>query len=208
MLNKAEFDRMKTRLATVVAKREALVAAEERARKTVLDLQERSVIADYALAVSRGVYDSRIGKFVQELQDIVSAGLSKVFGKKYEFRVDYRVSGVVFEIASDDTAGEFVDILDSHGGGVVQVTAFLLHVYALSYSGADKVVMLDEHFNNVSKEFKPALAKLIVELGEQMGFQFILVSHDAELIEYLAAAPKSIAYTVSLKNGQTTAERW
>jgi len=28
MLNKTEFDRMKTKLATVVAKREALVAAE------------------------------------------------------------------------------------------------------------------------------------------------------------------------------------
>lgn len=201
-------DSMKTQLVSVQAKRSSLVDAVTRANKTIQDLKQRSVIADYALAVSKGVYDSRIGKFVQELQDIVSAGLTKVFGKPYQFRVDYRVSGVVFEIASEDTAGEFVDIIDARGGGVVQVTAFLLHVYALSYSSADKVVMLDEHFNNVSKEYKAPLARLIVELGEHLGFQFILVSHDAELIEYLAASPRSIAYTVSLKDGQTVAERW
>jgi len=201
-------EEMKTKVTSVSARRQALADAVQKARDTVERLKGQSVIADYALAVSRGVYDARIGKFVQELQNIVSTGLTKVFGKKYDFRVDYRVSGVVFEIASEDTAGEYVDILDAHGGGVVQITAFLLHVYAMSYSRADKVMLLDEHFNNVSKEFKSALARLIVELGEQLQFQFILVSHDAELIEYIAANPKALAYTVQIKDGQTTAEAW
>lgn len=168
--------------------------------------KQRQEIAKLSVVMAQKVYDEKVATFFKNLEDMVSYGLSKVFSKEYRFSVEYRTSGCKFWLASEDTAMEPVDLITGHGGGVIQVTAFILHVYALSFSSADKVLILDEPFAQISKEYKPVLAVLIYELTEKLGFQFILVSHDTEMMGYLTDCPDSKLYKIGIKDKSTVAE--
>jgi energy-coupling factor transporter ATP-binding protein EcfA2 len=110
---------------------------------------------------------------------------------------------VKFLIASEETGFEFTDIMNSHGGGVVQIIAFILQVYAMQYSASDKVFMLDEPFAQLSRDHKEKLAELIHELCLQFNYQFIFVTHDLELLEYLTQYPEVCNYSVGLVDNQT-----
>lgn len=175
--------------------------------KALSELNIKQDIGRIAAEMAKRVYDQRVAKFIDSLENIVSYGLTKVFDKSYTFKIEYKSNGIKFQLASDSTGDEYTDIVSAHGGGCVQLCAFLLHIYALVHSKADKVMMLDEAFSQVSKEYKQALATLITELSEQMGFQFIMVSHDFELMEYLTDSTKSIQYRVEQQNEATVIKR-
>jgi len=102
---------------------------------------------------------------------------------------------------------EPVDLISGHGGGVIQVTSFILHAYALGFSSADKILILDEPFAQISKEYKPVLALLVRELTDKLNFQFILVSHDEDMMEFLSENPNTLCYKAFIKNGATEIKR-
>lgn len=176
----------------------------KKAQESLKKKEEELIISDKAVVVARSVYDTRVASFFNELESLVSMGLSKVFNRNYQFKIDYRSSGTKFLLASEETGGEFVGIISSHGGGIVQVISFILQVYAMQYSSADKVIMFDEPFAQVSSGyFKERLAQLIIELCDQFNYQFILVTHDNELLDFLMESPSVRNYRVNLKQGQT-----
>ena len=80
---------------------------------------------------------------------------------------------------------EKTSILDAHGGGVVNVAAFVLQVIVLALTKPKlaKVMMLDESFRNVSREYLSRVAELLKKLNKITGIQFILVTHKHELAE-------------------------
>jgi len=188
---------------TVVATREE----RKRLLKEVTDrlnlVQNNLSLSDKSVVVARKVYDSRVAAFFNEIESLVSLGLSKVFLKNYSFKIDYTASGAKFLLASEDTGNEHTSILDSHGGGVVQVISFILQVYAMQYCTSDKVFMFDEPFAQISAGNKERLAQLILELCNQFQYQFILVTHDKELLEYLADSPLVCRYEAALVDNQT-----
>jgi len=198
-----QLNEVKTKLTEIKATRKAKELAIFKINKTIDNLKAKIVTGKFSVTTANMVYDERVASFFKNLEDTVSYGLTKVFNKVYDFKIEYKTSGTKFLLASEDTCGEYVSIMDAHGGGIVQVTAFILHAYALSYSNADKILILDEPFNNVSKEYKEVLAVLISELTDKLGFQFIMVSHDQELMDYLAVLPETKLYKTALQDGAT-----
>lgn len=172
-------------------------------QEKLLKLQTTLLLADQSVVVARKVYDSRVASFFSEIEALVSNGLSKVFGKVYSFKIDYQSSGAKFLLASEDTGGEFTDILNSHGGGVVQLIAFILQVYSMQYTQASPVFLLDEPFAQISEGYKQKLALLIMELCNQFNFQFILVTHDNQLLSYLLDSSNVCNYNVGLVDRST-----
>jgi len=180
------------------------ISQVEYCQKVLATTKEELILSDKAVVVARSVYDTRVASFFSDLESLVSTGLSKVFSRDYQFKIDYQSSGTKFLLASEETGGEYVGILSSHGGGIVQVISFILQVYAMQFSSADKVIMFDEPFAQVSSGyFKERLAQLIIELCDQFNYQFILVTHDTELLEFLLENPSVKNYKVSLKENQT-----
>lgn len=195
---------VQSRFDAVLATRKEKENVVKAAIKDLEVLNTELLLSDKAVVVARTVYDSRVASFFCELESLVSAGLQKVFSRNYQFKIEYQSSGTKLTLASDETGGEFTDILNSHGGGVVQVIAFILHIYSMQFSSADKVFLFDEPFAMVSSGyFKERLAQLIVELCEQFHYQFILVTHDTELLNFLLESPIVKNYRVGLKDNQT-----
>jgi ABC-type Fe3+/spermidine/putrescine transport system ATPase subunit len=75
-----------------------------------------------------------------------------------------------------------MDPLDATGGGVCDVAAFALRVACLMLSQPPKrrLLVADEPFRFVSEEYRPAVRQMIETLADELGIQFILVTHATE----------------------------
>ena len=69
------------------------------------------------------------------------------------------------------------------GGGVVDVAAFALRLscYLIMSPRPEPVIILDEPFRFVSKEYQGQVAELLEELSAKLGLQFVIVTHEEEL---------------------------
>jgi hypothetical protein len=79
-------------------------------------------------------------------------------------------------------------ILDAFGGGPATVVAFLLRLLVCHRLGLYPLILLDETFSMVSRQYVPNVAKLLRELSEQMGFTFVLVTHQSDFVEHATRA--------------------
>jgi ABC-type glutathione transport system ATPase component len=79
-------------------------------------------------------------------------------------------------------------ILEAFGGGPAQVVAFLLRLIVCHRLQLYPVILLDESFSMVSLQYVPTLAKLLTELAAQLGYTFVLVTHQTEFVDHATHA--------------------
>lgn len=131
------------------------------------------------------------------IQDIVQMALNAVFPGKYEFMVDYEIKRGKTEariyLKSGDTE---IDPMTECGGGVVDIIALALRITAYTLSNTSNTIILDEPMRFVSKDLQYAAAEIIKHLSEKLNVQFIIVTHNTELIEYTDKV-----FNVSIENG-------
>lgn len=113
------------------------------------------------------------------IAEIVTKCLA-IFDEPYTFRILFdRKRGktearLVFELD-----GEEIDPLSASGGGVVDVAAFALRVAALVLHrpALRRLLVLDEPFRFVSKEYHGRVRALVEGLARELGVQFVIVTH-------------------------------
>lgn len=139
--------------------------------------EARAVVQVVSVAVQQKVHDRVAG--------VVTHCLRSVFGDgAYEFRL-------VFEQKRGKTEcrpvfvryGQEVHPLRGAGGGAADVASFALRLVSLVLTrpALRRVLILDEPFRFLSAEYTDAARSLIEELSEQMGVQFIVVTHSEVL---------------------------
>ena len=116
--------------------------------------------------------------FTNGLQLVFGPNVSCVLEKKEGARgTSYRIK--IKEMKED---GEVIDDpMDAFGGGVVNLTAFLLRVLLLHRFKLAKLLVLDESFNNVSRVHLPGVSLLLKSLAEDYGFTILAITHQPEL---------------------------
>lgn len=117
---------------------------------------------------------SGIGK----IEGIVSDGLRRVFGNGelglyIEKRETARGNTYRLLVRKGDTVG---NPMDSFGGGVQNVVAFLLRVILIKRFKLAPFIALDEQFSNVSAEYQPRVSETLKALSK-MGFTIFAISH-------------------------------
>jgi DNA repair exonuclease SbcCD ATPase subunit len=127
-----------------------------------------------------------------------------VFGRDYTFRFEWdtkRGQSVAVPVVTLD--GVDADPLDAHGGGLVDVVAFVLRVVVATHArpALRRFMVLDEPFRHLSAEHTDGVGYLLRRLAETTGWQFLVVTHQREL-----AAHADVAYVVRLHNGATVLE--
>lgn len=80
--------------------------------------------------------------------------------------------------------GEEIDEpIDSVSGGMIDVASFAARVGFIFLKGSRKILIADEPFKGVSADFRERCPEMLQLLSEQLGMQFIIISHMSELID-------------------------
>lgn len=147
---------------------------------------------------------SRVGVLAQQeikgvIEELVTQALQAVFGDDYSFEVDN-------QILRNKPETNFYVVIEGHrhllkgelGGGVVDLTAFCLRVvlWAINSPRTSNVIILDEPLRFLDKIRLEKAGIMIRKLSEMLGIQFIIVSHEEQLIDVADRA-----YHVECVNG-------
>lgn len=154
---------------------------ESRSLETARDaagtaLAAQTVAQTVAAAVQRTAHD--------RIASVVSRCLEAVFDDPYEFRIEFdRKRGRTEARLEFVRDGSALDPTTAAGGGVVDVAAFALRLSALILSRPTvrPVLVLDEPFRFVSRDYSPRVRDLVSALAADLKIQFILVTHDPVL---------------------------
>jgi hypothetical protein len=122
------------------------------------------------------------------IEETVTLALQSVFGDDISFLVEFNYTKreqfeVYFYIKHLGIIME--PRKDTCGGGVIDVCSFALRLICLTLENPDTetVLILDEPFKNVSAAFIPAVGQMIVDIGNLLNIQIIMVTHTEPLIE-------------------------
>lgn len=121
---------------------------------------------------------------IVELKDVLNSALSYIFKDKgLEIDVqlsDKRGKSLSFVIMNN---GKIVSLKKGMGMGVKCVISCILHIYYLQCKDS-KILMLDEAYSNISKEYISNFFDFISKLCQKLDFTVILITHDERFIEY------------------------
>ena len=163
----------------------------ESARKTVKTETIHLFEAEeklHTLEETRVIFQE-VSKTVQQMAhdkiaSVVSKCLETVFDDPYEFKIN-------FETKRGRTEAQLVflrdgievDPMSASGGGVVDVASFALRLACLSLSRPPlrRLLILDEPFKFVSRDYRGAIRSLLETLAKEMDFQFFFVTHIPDL---------------------------
>jgi DNA repair exonuclease SbcCD ATPase subunit len=148
------------------------------------------IVLDRAVSI---VSSNGIGK----IEGIVSDGLRQVFdndkiGLLIEKKEGARGNSYRLLIQKGETVG---NPMDSFGGGVQNVVAFLLRVILIKRFKLAPFIALDEQFSNVSSEYQPKVSGMLKTLSK-LGFTIFCISHQPTI-----TAAADIIYDVVTDEG-------
>lgn len=137
-----------------------------------------------------------IGELLREnvkakVERLVTTALRSIYGREdYEFVLEFELQRGQMT-ATPMLRSRFredvitVPVQDAHGGGIVNVVAFVLRVVVLVLTrpALQRVIVADESFRNVSREYLPRVADFLRSLHDITGVQVVMVTHQPEMIE-------------------------
>lgn len=121
---------------------------------------------------------------IKELKEVLNQALAFIFEEK-ELTVDVELSDkrgksltiVVYY------KGHKVNLKRGMGMGVKCVISAILHIYYLQCKNS-KVLLLDEAYSNISKEYIENFFNFICSLCKRLQFKVILITHDERFVGY------------------------
>jgi hypothetical protein len=137
---------------------------------------------------------------IGKIEGIVSDGLRRVFddpGLSLVVEKKSHAAGNKYRLLLKSGDGEPYDPMNSNGGGVVNVIAFLLRLMLIKRFKLAKLIVLDEQFNGVSADRLPAVSALLRTLTDSHGYTILAVTHQP----ILADAANAV-YQVVVRQGK------
>lgn len=164
-------------------------ANKELLDKTRADLE--SVTDQLQILSIAGETMKRIGEqkkkaTIEMFERVITMAINEVFGFDYKFSIEVSSEKRVltkFKLIKPD--GMELDIMESCGGGIVDVVAFVLKALMLASirPRRQSVMFMDESFAHVSEEYVPKVAALLKSLSAQLNMKFLLVTHQSTFLD-------------------------
>ena len=146
--------------------------------------RERLANAEEAQAIVQGVAQDVQQRVHSRIALLVTRCLKAVFGPDaYEFKINFERKRGRTEARLLLVRGDLeVDPPEASGGGVVDVVSLGLRIACLTLHtpARRKLLCLDEPLRHLSRNYRPAARDLIEAMAEELGIQFVLVTHDSE----------------------------
>ena len=146
------------------------------------------------------------GQVKMFVEEVVTLALSTIYGQNYRFELEYEVRRNQAEatpwIVKD---GERTSPRDEVGGGVLDVAALALRLalWAMAEPRTAGTFLLDEPSKFLSGDLQADFGRMLAELADLLGAQFIVVTHSPEVAEAAGTV-----YSVTMgKDGTSQVER-
>lgn len=176
-----------------------VVKKKEKAGKKELQMLEQ------ALEIVKAVGLETQQSLQYHISGVTTLALESVFEDPYKLVIDFleRRNKSECDIYFEKN-GQRIDPLSSSGGGAVDIATFSLRVASWSMQKPRNrpVMILDEPLKNLDSERQEKGAKMLKEVSERMGIQFIIVTHEDSL-----TAQADRIFTVKQKKGISKVEK-
>ena len=184
---------MKARIKGIVSEVDSGYYKYKECKSSLQDLEdslevakERIVTVDKARTYFQKVAETTQRDVAETLSVIITSAIRAVFDTDdYRCEINFGTSRNQSDAKLILVKGEeeIDDPLDSISGGMIDVASFAARVGFIFLKGSRKILIADEPFKGVSEEFKHRCPEMLRLLSEQLGMQFIIISHMKEMIE-------------------------
>jgi DNA repair exonuclease SbcCD ATPase subunit len=138
----------------------------------------------------------------RQIEALVTMGLQQIFEPNLSFHIVTKdsttkasVEFIVRSRVDDPTTPDGwrdvdTSVLDARGGGLAATVGFLLRLVVLllsrssAGSQATGLLVLDETFAHVSREYIERVAEFLKEITTKTGIQILMITHQDELVEH------------------------
>ena len=153
-------------------------------KQNLIDLGHTLVYSKKAQTISQQIAQTVQKQAHDRIAKVVSSCLRSVFPDDdiYGFKIyfDRKRGRTEARLVLTKNEHEINDALNSDSGGVVEVAAFALRLSCilLSKPKLRRILILDEPFKCVSKEYQENIRILLEKLSIEFKTQFIMVTHN------------------------------
>jgi len=168
-----------------MGKRDDLKERIGRSKKGLRASEALTEELDKAQVILQEVAQLTQEELTYQIGELVSLALEGVFEDPYELSLDFVVKrGKTEAEITFKRDGEEMDPMGASGGGAVDIAAFALRVslWCLQRPKTRNVILLDEPFRFLSRNLRPKAAEILTQLSSKLGIQFVMVTHDQDLI--------------------------
>jgi DNA repair exonuclease SbcCD ATPase subunit len=120
------------------------------------------------------------------ISELVTLALEAVFPNPYKMvlKFETRRNRSEADLLLQDENDNLLNPMDAVGGGVVDVAAFALRIalWILKRPRPRAMIVLDEPFRFLSSDLQEKASIMLKELSKKLGIQFILVTHEEQLL--------------------------
>jgi len=168
-----------------IGRRDALQSQKDAYLKKIDYLIERQKTIELVQALVQKVAKETQEQLKFQIEDIVKTCIDTCFPDEYDFKVEFEIKRGKTECALKfyKNGHEIDDLLESGGGGVVDVVSLALRIASWSMGNTANVLVLDEPGKFVSRDLQGRFAEVISEISHKLNVQIIMNSHIPELIE-------------------------
>ena len=122
-------------------------------------------------------------QLIFQLTEIVDLALSSIYKEHYEFKIDFvqkrgKTEAEIYFLKNSKRR----KFLKGSGGGVADVASFALRLALWSLKKTEKTIILDEPFKYLDKKRQEKAGEMLILLSNELGIQFIVVSHEDAII--------------------------
>ncbi len=143
-------------------------------------------MANQAISIAQVVAKDVQQQAHRSIASIVQRCLTAVYDDQYRFEIAFverrgKTEAVLQFVKLDGTVID--EPLDGDSGGVIEVAAFgaRLANLLLARPVLRRILILDEAFSQVKKHRLSRIRQMVVTLAEELGVQFVIVTHLDEL---------------------------
>lgn len=122
---------------------------------------------------------------ILHLSELVTECIQSILDREYVFQIIISErGGSSFLKTCLECNGKQYDPMEDNGGTVVDIVAFAMRIACLILDSKNSrlFMLLDEPFRNVSRDLQPFVADLIHRLSDELGIQFVIITHELDII--------------------------
>lgn len=186
-MNIAErIETVKSAHTSILAKIELIEANETKRVNSIEANKKKQKIVQESMKWVTLLTDQRKKEVIERMENLVTKGLRAIFDSDdYSFKIETTIKrkqvNYLFFLKTKETGDIELPLMDSRGGGVLNVISFVLRLLTIVFCSGDdsskKFMIVDEPFKNLSDDREEGVNQFILDTSSKLGVQVLMVSH-------------------------------